>query len=612
MQLEYICSLNLASIVQKRLGNLPKSLAQLYEDIYEQRFALTDIEEQVLIQQTFRILLCTQRELKTEHFIRALSIGHEERSTLSRDDILGICFNFLTLDIHLDTFRFAHLSVQEYLEGKAGYEAIRNHAFVAELSLRHLTFKIFAEKEFTFESSRSYDSNSIAWEFHRYACLYWALHLSKSGKLRLGIPLKRLTRAFCFDRQYFPSDSFVRWNQEAYKCVVYPLSADLDKVRDMISEPADPIFAASVWGFADLVGARAGAIPTNKIGFSALRIAVNHGNIVTASVLIDRGADVNSPDESILLEAVERGQGEMVGVLLVASANPNKVDSYAPLHMAIMQGFLDVVLLLLHFGANANLADKDGRNAIALAADFAQVGIVKVLLDRTICIDPFQPGDWILAAEVQLAAQNGDEASLKTLLNEWSNEAAGRAYLDVVLWHVGLSRHVHVAKLLLDRGADPNTVYQDKSILWGPIFTEITFTENPNLDMFRLIVHAGADIDYQHKNSVLLAKYIFHIPYYPILKDAVQILLDHNVAVNPQGCLTTPLAIAVKNQDVDLCETLLKRGADPNFVNTSRDEIDTYDVEGTMLEIAKNHSEDGGCYQTILDLLKKYGATTDD
>lgn len=47
------------------------------------------------------------------------------------DDILRLCPNFVILDSEQHVFRFAHQSVQEYLEKKEEYGTRRNHAYAA-------------------------------------------------------------------------------------------------------------------------------------------------------------------------------------------------------------------------------------------------------------------------------------------------------------------------------------------------------------------------------------------------------------------------------------------------------------------------------------------------
>ena len=65
-----------------------------------------------------RLLLCLQEPLKSRDFIQTLKHCREEEPDLSSELLLDLCFNFVIQDCELDIFRFAHLSVQEFLEIK--------------------------------------------------------------------------------------------------------------------------------------------------------------------------------------------------------------------------------------------------------------------------------------------------------------------------------------------------------------------------------------------------------------------------------------------------------------------------------------------------------------
>ena len=62
-----------------------------------------------------------------------------EEADLSAEDLVDLCSSFVVLDTALGIFRFAHLSVREFLETKNEYEPDRNHALIAKLCLKYLT-----------------------------------------------------------------------------------------------------------------------------------------------------------------------------------------------------------------------------------------------------------------------------------------------------------------------------------------------------------------------------------------------------------------------------------------------------------------------------------------
>src|SRR5436189_3508879 len=106
--------------INHELGRLPQTLADLYAVIYEQ-VAQTGLKGGLIAERALKWLLCAQENLSTEKFIAAVSVSSGTYTPLTRENILALCCNFIISDTELDTFRFAHLSVREYLEGRPEY-----------------------------------------------------------------------------------------------------------------------------------------------------------------------------------------------------------------------------------------------------------------------------------------------------------------------------------------------------------------------------------------------------------------------------------------------------------------------------------------------------------
>lgn len=109
-------------------------------------------------------------------------------------------------------------------------------------------------------------------------------------------------------------------------------------------------------------------------GFTALHFAAFFGRPQAASLLIDRGAEVDALGRgwmtgTALHSSVSRLQSDVVGILLEAGANPNVRQSagWTPLHAAAMNGDLTSVELLLASGADPSATNDEGRSVIDLA-----------------------------------------------------------------------------------------------------------------------------------------------------------------------------------------------------------------------------------------------------
>src|SRR5271163_4969384 len=107
--------------IDQELGRLPKSLKESYDLIYK-RIEDSGRTSQSTAERAMKWLLCIQQPLPSSEFITAVSIHFDgQRVRLSKAQLLDMCCNMVVLDPELDVFRFAHLSVREYLELKEGF-----------------------------------------------------------------------------------------------------------------------------------------------------------------------------------------------------------------------------------------------------------------------------------------------------------------------------------------------------------------------------------------------------------------------------------------------------------------------------------------------------------
>jgi hypothetical protein len=126
-----------AGDVELAIGNLPSSLRGLYDIIYEQlptppesSHKIEKLTTYLVVQRTFTWILCAQTHLSTAAFSSAIWISDGDEDTterFSRDQVLNACDNLVVHDAAADTFRFAHLSVREYLENRSDFNRIHEH-----------------------------------------------------------------------------------------------------------------------------------------------------------------------------------------------------------------------------------------------------------------------------------------------------------------------------------------------------------------------------------------------------------------------------------------------------------------------------------------------------
>lgn len=102
-----------------------------------------------------------------------------------------------------------------------------------------------------------------------------------------------------------------------------------------------------------------------RCGISPLHMAAERNRDIVLEMLIEAGFDVNfmlSEDWSKMYEdhrstalycAVSNSNVDAAEMLLEAGANPN-LDTFNPLLVAVRKGYMEIVKLLVHHGANVN------------------------------------------------------------------------------------------------------------------------------------------------------------------------------------------------------------------------------------------------------------------
>jgi ankyrin repeat protein len=172
-----------------------------------------------------------------------------------------------------------------------------------------------------------------------------------------------------------------------------------------------------------------------------------------------------------------------------------------------------------------------------------------------------------------LAAHKGNTEEVKRLLDEGANIAAKDDAGWDALYEGVRQRHLDTARLLLERGADPNT-RENKSgqvcVDWS-CNTEIYLSGAPVIvtaynmgqdKVVELLLEHGADASATDKfcDSVIsLAASGGDL-------DVIRILLRAGVDPNAEGksCTRLPLVAAAAQRHADVVQALLQGGADPN------------------------------------------------
>lgn len=120
-------------------------------------------------------------------------------------------------------------------------------------------------------------------------------------------------------------------------------------------------------------------------GATALMYAAFNGHSEIVILLVDAGAKINkrdSLDRTALLYCATGPFPETAKILLDRGAEPNTVDSnehFSPLMHAAAEGHLEVVKVLIAYGADRSLKDVDGDDAASFAAQSGHMHVVEYL-----------------------------------------------------------------------------------------------------------------------------------------------------------------------------------------------------------------------------------------
>jgi len=362
---------------------------------------------------------------------------------------------------------------------------------------------------------------------------------------------------------------------------------------------------------------------------SRLRCESMKTNTSTVEALLSAGADVNAMDASgysPLYLACERGEHEIVKLLLSRGANPNvkatKRPKY-PIHAACRRQHYDLIKLLLEVNADVAVRGECGKTALhgvlestsrqsSDSGDASVLDMVQLLLDRGANVNavsadgetPFYVAcskgltpvvDKMLECGAKLDGSSGKKLPLivacrnkhvpvvQLLLSNGANpdisEAGGNR------WHRALPLHIAAAdsssellELLLKHGASVNITDEEGSTALHRGVEEYRVTTSPYADEAKATSNAKSAVDIllENRADVNIVNDRGETPLYTAvskgLLDIVSKMLQKyggNPNILPSKNKSA-LVAACEKRNVDLVDMLLKNGADPNLTSVSQ------------------------------------------
>ncbi|MHC4498027.1 MAG: ankyrin repeat domain-containing protein [Planctomycetota bacterium] len=283
-------------------------------------------------------------------------------------------------------------------------------------------------------------------------------------------------------------------------------------------------------------------------GFTPLHMAVFTGNMEAARRLLAAGADVNpgfNSGATPMELAAAGGRLDMVKLLFEHGAGFTSLEGHCALAAGVDGGNLEVVRFMLDNGVDVNGLYKDGEAALHHGAEQAKTEFVRLLLQY--------------GAEVEIKA--GRYAQYTPLFG--AVRKSRHVYRDN-----RMKDYVETARLLLEAGADVDTPSSRVTPLLH-LCQELEFRRFPNMDLLKLLVEYGADLNFSWDGSqtpLIHAVQTKNV-------EAVEILLEAgaNPFAEPNCAIARPIAIHVaaglKAKEI---EKLLWRYMEPKASETNR------------------------------------------
>ena len=393
--------------VRDSLKVLPETLTDAYGEIYN-RIRKQNRRASQLALNAFRWVQCSHEPLRSETLLDAVTaevdgsgLFPHKCTAVGTNDLLKVCQNLLILDERLNVFRFAHLSVEEYLETQQ--IKVDSHTEIAKVCLSLVcSSRSWADYNTAIATreGRYHDRHLLL-----YSVVFWPWHLNRcTDSCQI---LVALWEAFVSEA------TFQHWIGFHYQRVQTQRTKDTFWRRSnvLLQQERDRLSTVCVFG----LGRKLTSISKSQFGWTACI------KLKFPTTFISESVHKGCVDQ-LQLCASEFGDLDIAQHLLDAGVgvDVSAEDGFrwTPLHFAAQHGHEAAARVLLDRGADVSAAATSGygsRTTLHFAAENGHEAVARLLLDRGADVSAAATGGYGGRTPLHFAAGNGHEAVARLL-----------------------------------------------------------------------------------------------------------------------------------------------------------------------------------------------------
>ncbi|CAH3150812.1 unnamed protein product [Porites lobata] len=338
-------------------------------------------------------------------------------------------------------------------------------------------------------------------------------------------------------------------------------------------EAQEGLFLSAANGYTDILmffienGADINACTADH-NCTPLMLAIENGHTNTVNVLIQYGANVALTDDSgftaLHYACIDHGSLEILGCLIQkgADVNTGSNDKLTPLMIAAEKGHINALTLLIKFGADVDLQDKNGKTALHHAVYGSDVSceILSCLIEMGADVSA---GGNINHTPLMIAAEKGHINAVTFLIRNGADvDLQDQNYGETALFCAvrGFDASCEVLNCLTKNGADINA--SSKRML-----TPLMIAAKMGcINAVTFLMECGAIVDLQDKDGKTALHYAVHALHHACRFhgscEILSCLIETGADVNARAKnKSTPLMMACEYGHLNAVTFLTEHGA---------------------------------------------------